>query len=197
MAALRHHQASTFFLRADIDNFFGRVNRSRVTRCLKTWFSYTDAREMASESVVKKPGTETFVLPYGFVQSPALASLALNKSKLGSYLRQLNRRKDLRVSVYVDDLIISANDERVLGTVAEDIVRVADEAFFPLSATKTEGPAREVSAFNIYVSNRSLRISDERLEELCQNYRSTASDHSKAGIRSYVDSVNPAQSSSL
>jgi hypothetical protein len=57
---------------------------------------------MASESVVKRPALDGFVLPYGFVQSPILASLALDKSKLGKLLRKLNGRTDITVSVYVD-----------------------------------------------------------------------------------------------
>lgn len=72
VAAVRSHESSRFFFRADLDDFFGRVNRTRVTRCLKSWFSYAEAREMASESVVKRPGDDAFVLPYGFVQSPML-----------------------------------------------------------------------------------------------------------------------------
>lgn len=197
VAAVHSHMPSKFFLRADIDNFFGRVNRSRITRCLKSWFSYADAREMASESVVKRPGLEGFVLPYGFVQSPILASLALEKSKLGSLLRKLNRRCDLRVSVYVDDIIISGDDAVVLGGVSEKLIDVASEARFPVGVEKREGPGEEVTAFNIRVSHAALKITDERMAELRCKYQSTTSAYSKAGILGYVNSVNPRQGDAL
>jgi len=188
---------SKFFFRADIDDFFGRVSRSRITRCLKSWFSYADAREMASESVVKRPGLEGFVLPYGFVQSPILASLALEKSALGAYLRKLSSRGDLRVSVYVDDIIISGDNESVLGEVGERLIDLASKALFPVSREKREGPAEEVTAFNIRVSRAALRITDERMAELRLSYQSATSEFSRAGILGYVDSVSPAQADSL
>ena len=197
VAAVHAHTPSKFFLRLDIDDFFGRVSRSRVTRCLKSWFPYADAREMASESVVKRPGLEGFALPYGFVQSPVLASLALEKSKLGTLLHKLNNRGDLRVSVYVDDIIISGDEEAVLGGVYEKLIDVASKARFPVGVGKREGPAEEITAFNIRISHASLKITDERMAELRLNYHSTTSVYSKTGILGYVNSVNPLQGDTL
>jgi hypothetical protein len=194
VAAVHTHVASQYFFRADLEDFFGRVNRSRVTRCLKSWFSYADAREMASESVVRRPGHNGFVLPYGFVQSPILASLALDKSKLGSYLRALNGRPNLRVSVYVDDIIVSSTDESCLGDAVAKLKQLADLASFPINASKTEGPGHGVTAFNIELSHAALQITDARLAELKADYDAAASGYSKAGILSYVRSVNEAQS---
>lgn len=197
VSAVRSHISSKFFFRADIDDFFGRVNRSRVTRCLKSWLSYVDARQMASESVVRRPSLEGFVLPYGFVQSPILASLALDQSKLGSYLRKLKGHGDLKVSVYVDDIIVSGQDEQELNAVAEKLVQTAEKALFPISAVKTQGPATEVTAFNIQLSHQALQITEDRLAELRNNYQSATSLYSKAGIINYVESVNPSQGHSL
>ena len=193
VSAVRSHVCSRVFFRADLEDFFGRVNRSRVTRCLKAWFSYAEAREMASESVVKRPGDGAFVLPYGFVQSPILASLALDKSKLGSYLRSLHGRGEVRVSVYVDDIIISGEDETLLREAATQLEQVASAAQFPLSAGKTEGPAAGVTAFNIELSHEMLRITDQRLTLLRDDYQATESLHCKAGIVSYIESVNSEQ----
>lgn len=193
IAAVRSHELSRFFFRADLDDFFGRVNRSRVTRCLKHWFSYAEAREMASESVVKRPGETAFVLPYGFVQSPILASLALEKSKLGALLRSLHGGRDFTVSVYVDDIIISGHDEARLKGAAIQLDHVASVSHFPLSTGKTEGPASGVTAFNIELSHMMLRITDARLAALRNDYQATESAYCKAGIVSYVESVNPDQ----
>lgn len=148
---------------------------------------------MASESVVKRPGDGAFVLPYGFVQSPILASLALDRSKLGNYLRSLHGKGDVTVSVYVDDIIISGDDETRLREAALQLEQVANAAQFPLSAGKTEGPAVNVTAFNIELSHEMLRITDERLTLLRGDYQATESVHCKAGIVSYIESVNPDQ----
>src|SRR5690606_27754747 len=154
VAALRCHDARAFFLRADLDDFFGRVNRSRVTRCLKGWHSYAEAREMASESVARRPSSSDFVLPYGFVQSPILASLALDRSKLGAYLRKANANPALDVSLYMDDIVISSDDEKLLADVAGELETASVAARFPLSASKGRGPAPCVSAFDIEISHR-------------------------------------------
>jgi hypothetical protein len=193
IAAVRFHASNKFFYCADLDDFFGRVSRSRVTRCLKPWFCYADAREMASESVVKRPGPHGFVLPYGFVQSPILASLALDKSKLGSYLRKLNGRSDLKVSVYVDDIIISGDDKHAVGEAADQLEQAAEAALLPTNATKKEGPAIGITAFNIEVSHQMLRITEARLVKLRGAYQAATSAYCKAGILSYVESVNTDQ----
>lgn len=197
VAAVRSHSENTYFFRADLDDFFGRVNRSRVTRCLKSWFPYMEARAMASESVVKRPSTEDFILPYGFVQSPILASLALDMSKLGRFLGKLHRRSDVTVSVYVDDIIVSCNDEAQLFQIADLLNQKADESNFPLSLSKKEGPAPEITAFNIELSHGVMRITEERLALLRAEYLSATSEYSKNGIYGYVESVNIGQIENL
>lgn len=152
---------------------------------------------MASESVVKRPGLDVFVLPYGFVQSPILASLALDKSKLGAFLRKLNARSDLSVSVYVDDIIISSNDEISLEKVADQLHQTARASLFPISETKNEGPALGITAFNIQLSNKLLQITEARLAELHAVYQAASSANTQAGVFSYVHSVNTEQSNNL
>ncbi|MBX3724470.1 MAG: hypothetical protein KF823_00955 [Xanthomonadales bacterium] len=197
LAAVRRHASSSFFVHADIADFFGQVNRSRVTRCLKTWLSYKDARTMASESVVKRPGFEGFVLPYGFVQSPILASLALDRSKLGPYLRKLDGRSDLSLSLYVDDILISGHDEQELLRIASELEDVAGAAGFPLSAAKKQGPAPQVTTFNLELSRGSLRVTGRRLAQFRDAYRAASSNHSRAGILGYLQTVNPQQAYEL
>jgi hypothetical protein len=193
IAAVRSHASNTFFYRADLDDFFAPVNRSRITRCLKSLFPYPDARAMASESVVKRPALDGYVLPYGFVQSPILASLALDMSKLGSFLRKLNSRKDLVVSVYVDDIIISSDNEQTLSEAAGQLSIFANAAHFPISTIKNEGPARSITAFNLEISHEMLRITEERLAALRTAYQAATSVNGQAGILSYVGSVNTDQ----
>lgn len=193
VAAVRSHVESRYFFRADIDDFFGRVGRSRVTRCLKTWFPYAEARELANVSVVKHPIHGSYVLPYGFVQSPILASVALDMSKLGTCLRGLAKQKQLKVSVYVDDIIISSNDVELLKTAAEAVLLRAEQALFPIGALKREGPCEAVTAFNIELAQNSLYISEKRMKVFRNRYVGSNNESVRAGILGYIDVVNPSQ----
>jgi hypothetical protein len=56
--ALRMHRAHENFLRIDIRDFFGSINRTRVTRCLKEKFKYATARSFAHASTVPDPDEE-------------------------------------------------------------------------------------------------------------------------------------------
>lgn len=193
VAAVKGHLGSRYFFRADIEDFFSSVNRSRITRCLKKWFSYDQARSMANDSVVLRPGLFGYVLPYGFVQSPILASLALDMSKLGRFLRNLSLRPEFCVSVYVDDIIVSAENLDSLLEVSAQLRSVSAASSFLLCESKTEGPAETITVFNIEISHDSLRVADGRLDKFLQQYNENASWHSRAGIVSYVGSINTAQ----
>jgi hypothetical protein len=193
VAAIRAHVENKYFFRADIDDFFGRVGRSRVTRCLKSWFSYAKAREMTNASVVKHPAHGKHILPYGFIQSPILASVALDMSKLGACLRGLAKQKQFKVSVYVDDIIISSNELGLLNTAADAVLHGAEQALFPIGALKREGPCEAITAFNIELSQHSLKISPQRMDAFRERYLEADSESEKAGILGYIDTVNPLQ----
>jgi peptidoglycan hydrolase-like protein with peptidoglycan-binding domain len=193
VGAVQSHLDDLYFFRADIDNFFGRVNRSRLTRCLHRWYKYIEARGLASESVVKFPDSGEFALPYGFVQSPILASLALDKSKLGSFLRGLARQGDVKVSLYVDDIILSSKDEARLREAADEMISVAEKALLPINKSKIEGPASCVTAFNIELSHGVMRITQARLEQLRASYQTSTSEYTRNGIKSYINTVNKDQ----
>lgn len=197
VAALRRHTAHQYFFRCDLDDFFGRINQSRLTRCLKHRFSYVDARQMASDSVVIKPGSTNTMLPYGYVQSPILASLALDKSRLGRFLRQCELSEHLTVSVYVDDIVLSSNDEERLSDAAAELEQLAASAGLPVSPEKTEGPASAVTAFNVDLSHGSMSVTHERLERFREAYALAGSWQEAMGILGYVHTVNPAQVSAV
>ncbi|MFN6509379.1 reverse transcriptase domain-containing protein [Xanthomonas translucens] len=197
VAALRRHLESKHFFRCDLDDFFGRINESRVTRSLKSVFSYVDARKMAKESVVLRPGTGGTMLPYGYVQSPMLASLALDRSRVGRFLRQCASSKDLIVSVYMDDIVFSSNDEGRLSAAVAELGQLATDAGLPLSPGKTVGPATEVTAFNVDLSHGSLAVTQERLERFRESYAMAMSSQAAIGILDYVHKINPAQVDAL
>lgn len=199
VAALRAHLGNTSFVHVDIKDFFNSINRTRVTRCLKGLYSYNDARDIAIFSTVIHPGMPppTYILPYGFVQSPLLASICLHESALGKYLQGLSRKEGVRVSVYVDDIVISTSDGDLSSSILDKLKQVAVRARFALNDLKEEGPAAQIAAFNIELSRCSLVIQPDRWKKFVQALRESQNEHQRKGILGYVSSVSKEQARQL
>lgn len=191
--ALKTHLHNSHFIHLDIQNFFGSISKTRVTRCLKDLFTYNVAREIANYSTVLHPVDKKSILPFGFVQSPIIASLCLDKSALGNYLRVLSRNKDVTVSVYVDDIIISSNEELLLNDIMTNIKVSASRSGFNLNEEKEEGPSVKITAFNIELANKSVEITVDRMKQFVDSYENANSENVKKGISGYIESVNEFQ----
>jgi reverse transcriptase-like protein len=200
VAALRRHAGKTYFARFDIEDFFGSVSRNRVARLLKELhFSYDDARQTAADSTVRHPTVPgRSVLPYGFIQSPILASVALSKSRLGSALDHLHQKvRAINISVYVDDIIVSCDDHAKLEEVCGVLTAAAKKSRLAFNPAKSQGPASAITAFNIELTHGNLEIEAERLAEFAAMLAATPSAQREQGIVSYVTSVNAAQAAAL
>lgn len=195
VSAVRIHQHSSYYLRADITKFFNSINRSRITRHLKKYYPYNIAREIALNSTVPMTadGKTEYVLPFGFAQSQILASICLHESKLGRFLVLIAKNFKLTVSVYVDDIIISGPDESVLQLVREKLITAANDSGLILNSEKLEGPAEQVTAFNIDLKNGSMSVSDKRMLAFKIALSTSQSENQKKAILGYVATVNPSQ----
>ena len=188
--ALKLHLGSTIFCHLDIKDFFGSVNRSRITRSLKPFFGYAHAREMANDSTVQHPVEKgRYMLPYGFVQSPLLASLAFYDSALGRCLSDISER-GLLVSIYVDDLVISGNDLSLINEGVSAVYLAARKSHFQFNELKSQGPSDRITVFNIDISKSKIEIHTEKLYEFHEKFLATDNFHVKRGISNYIRSVN-------
>ena len=133
-----------------------------------------------------------FALPYGFVQSPLLASIALDKRELGNCFRRLLSGSGT-VSVYVDDIIVSANTKEDVAVALSDIRSAARKSRFPINEAKSRGPTTAMSAFNIAFDMHAMEITGERYEEMCREVLISGAGQVSQGILSYVLSVSTAQ----
>lgn len=200
VAALKRHLGNNLFIRADIKHFFNQVNRSKVTRSLNNLIkNYPVAREIACESTVIKPNGDPgeYILPFGFVQSPIVASLCLCTSALGDYLNLLEG-KGFTVSVYMDDIIISTS--LPYAAAQEAYVQLglkAARSNFHLNPDKTIGPVESISVFNINLSKGSMEITKERLTDFENSLIETKNEYVVDGILGYVQTVCPKQASDL
>ena len=154
---------------------------------------------MACESVVLFPESseKKYILPFGFVQSAIIASLCLSNSSLGKYLNKLESN-GVRVSVYMDDIIVSTPLP----------MRLAEEAFFELqeksirsgfdlNTDKTFGPRDKITAFNISLSKEKIEITGNRFAEFKNRLLDTNNKAIRDGILGYIETVCPIQASVL
>ncbi|MEX0296455.1 reverse transcriptase domain-containing protein [Pseudomonas putida] len=193
--SIRSHVVGKYFIHADLKKFFNNINRSRITRELKPYFGYKMARAIAMESTVSIPAEfgQTFALPFGFVQSTIVASLCLHKSTLGKMMDKLHRSPGTRVSVYVDDIIISTQTLQAAEQALHQITESCKKSGLTLNEQKLEGPSQNITAFNINLDEFSTSIDVARFQILRATYKKPKNGKQKEGIRSYVYSVNPAQ----
>lgn len=196
---MKSHSSGKYFIHLDLKHFFSSINKSRITRSLKSRLGYKCAREIAIESTVTAPcsGGLTFILPFGFVQSPMLASICLRHSKLGTTLHELSKTKKTTVSVYVDDIVISTQSLEETQSALMLVKAASKRSGFPLNADKEEGPSKKITAFNIELSHQSLFLCNERLNRFLMAYWASENDYQKAGILGYIQSVNPVQTVSF
>jgi Reverse transcriptase (RNA-dependent DNA polymerase) len=195
IGALNRHLHHDFFIHLDIKNFFGSINRSRITRAFRRHVGYTRAREVAMLSTVINPESENknYMLPFGFIQSPILASICLDKSKLGKILRNIERSNSACVSVYVDDIILSMQSLEIAKEILAATKAAAQSSRFEFNTDKEQGPSTTVTAFNIQLSHGKIRITDSRMAMFIETCQTTDNPSVIAGINSYIRSVDPSQ----
>ena len=198
VAALRGHDGNTWLGKIDLASFFYNVTRHRVTRSLKKiGYSFRDADEFAVASTVRAPsGRRRFVLPYGFVQSPLLASVSLDTSDLGNCFRDLEKGGFV-VSVYVDDIIVSSKNEADVANGLARIREAAQRSNLPINEAKSHPPAKELRAFNIDLDAREMKIEGERYEQMCREVLEKGDSDASRGILSYVRSVSQTQADQM
>lgn len=183
--ALHNHRKNNFFCRVDIERFFYSIRRNRVKRVLKG-IGVRKAEAFAKWSTVKNPYPgDGYVLPYGFIQSPILATLVLSTSAIGNYLRSLDPAI-ITVSVYMDDICLSSQDETALWIAFEGLKAAMEEAGFALNTEKTREPAQIIDIFNCSLESGSTEVLPERIEEFYSIERSEAST---GGFETYVNIV--------
>ncbi|CVF69600.1 TPA: reverse transcriptase domain-containing protein [Serratia liquefaciens] len=195
VAAARKHINSEYFALIDIKSFFESTSQSRVTRELKHIFPYKDARKIAKLSTVRNPmvhGTK-FIIPYGYPQSPILATLCLHKSYCGGLFSSINKSGNVLLSVYMDDIIISGNDLNVVAATYTLLSEALKKSGYSMNSTKSQSPAKKIKVFNLELSHQSLRVSSQRIVEFLIAYAKSTDPNEMAGIAAYVSSVNAEQ----
>lgn len=186
VAAMHAHRFHHFFARVDISRFFYSIGRNRVQRALAD-IGVLRARHYAKWSCVRNPYADpSYALPYGFVQSPILATLVLMRSPVGEFLRSISANGVVSPSVYMDDILLSSDDNTALGTAFDELKGKLQEANFMLSATKERPPSAAMDVFNCNICHGKSEVQDERIALFFEEPRSAAS---QTGFTDYCGRV--------
>jgi hypothetical protein len=186
VAALHEHLKNRFFFKIDIQNVFYSIARNRVHRALAKC-GMRGAPTFAVWSTVRSPYPRgpKYVLPIGFRQSPHIASLVLMHSPVVTTIED-ERAKGVLISVYLDDIIGSSEDEEALKA-AYDAIKVAC-----VTANLTPNPAKlvepnpKVVAFNCDLTNGAAEVTVERIAKF---YAKFPSIRSRVSFEAYVARV--------
>lgn len=115
----------------------------------------------------------------------------LDHSALGAAIACVNNAV-WPVSIYVDDIIVSSHDVATVDHALSEIRAAADASGFVINDAKSDGPAAEITAFNIHIGSGRMEIAADRMVEFLENIQG-GSDEQVAGILNYVGSVNEGQ----
>lgn len=193
--AARLHIDSSYFAHLDLKKFFNSCRRSRVVRALKSiGFKQRQALEYSSDSLVRLGGER--VIPYGFSQSPILASICLHHSALGNALASLHEEGE-KVSVYVDDIVVSGDAEAEVEDLVDRLIKSAEQARFALAHDKVTGTQPEITPFNLVLANDKLELSAKQYAEFKARVAEDPSSAVALGTIRYAEFVNPSQAETL
>ncbi|MCF4010411.1 reverse transcriptase domain-containing protein [Rheinheimera sp. UJ63] len=197
VAALKYHQSDSYFAKFDIKNFFNSISKTRITRSIKSLVGYSAAREIATVSTVPVSHQQSFshCLPYGFVQSPILASICLRDSYLGRLIER--KFKSCKISVYMDDIVISGNSESDVDALLNELLSAASKSHFEVNPSKVRLTSHTLESFNIELSQQTLNITADRLDAFKQEILNTENQAKIDAIIGYVKTVNISQAGSL
>jgi hypothetical protein len=186
ISALHAHREHEFFAKLDLENFFYSIGRNRVARALRK-HSIRRAEHLARWSTVKNPAAPpSYALPYGFVQSPILATLVLRESELGCQINRLSQQ--LELSVFLDDICVSSNDESIVNAAFHALIQSAESAKFKVNGKKVSGPSRKITLFNCSLEYMQSAVLQERREKFYSTERSVASAEAFERYCSIVES---------
>ena len=198
VAAARSHLHHQYFARTDLKKFFYNVTRRKVSRVLGgIGINYESVQNIVAHSIVLDQASNVRHVPFGFVQSPLLATLALHKSALGAFLKTLSHSTSVTMSIYMDDILLSSDSIADLQLAIDGLLKSSTIGNFPINQEKLVLPCAALEIFNIELSQHKMEISAERLQEFEGAIRQSSSAEVIHGIISYVHTVNNLQAMQL
>lgn len=184
VSAIHAHRENLYFCKVDIENFFYSIGRNRVVRILRE-INIPRAEHYGRWSCVKSSNAvDSYALPYGFVQSPIIATLAIAKSAIGDVLRHIP--SNITVTVYVDDISLSSSDRTLLCDYHSELLRTIVNSGFKVNKDKCVVPRDRLTIFNCELIKGKTFVLEDRIKKF---YEKNRSSKSCAGFERYRASV--------
>jgi len=188
VAALHAHRQHRYFARLDLERYFYSISKSRVQRALVD-NGILRARHYAKWSCVRNPyGDPAYSLPYGFVQSPILATLVMMNSVAGTFFRNLGA--NVAISVYMDDISLSSDDRNGLKDTFEATWLRLEEASFVINRGKVREPGTAMDLFNCDLEHGRTAVQQTRVAEFYAEPRSAPSEEAFERYREGIEIGN-------
>lgn len=188
VAALHLHRENTLFARIDLSRFFYSISRRRIKSALDR-VGVGKAEFYSKWSTVRNPYDDPrYALPYGFVQSPILASLVVATSEVGKHLSSLPA--EVLPAVYVDDITLSAQDSHALDEAFQSTLAAIKADGFLVSESKVRSPSPEMDIFNCDLSHGRTVVRDERVAEFMAGGPEPASEEAFLAYCASVEAGN-------
>ena len=163
VAAMHEHRVHEYFCRIDISRFFYSVSRRRVQSAIDR-IKVGNSAFYAKWATVRNPyGDPRYSLPYGFVQSPILATLVVATSAIGDFLGLLPT--DITATVYVDDISLSSHNLTILESSFQSLLDIVKSDGFSINDEKLRSPAPLIDIFNCDLALGHATVRDERKAE--------------------------------
>jgi hypothetical protein len=102
----------------------------------------------------------------------------------------------MRLSCYVDDVVLSGAEEHAVESGRLALIEAARQSNFLVNATKSQLPGPEITVFNIVLSKGEMALTDARLGEF-ERGLVQATPSRAAAIFAYIGSVNRSQADRL
>lgn len=170
VAILHAHRVHAWFATADIASFFASIRRKMLAGALRR-AGVREHQHFAKWSTVRAEGGG-YVLPFGFPASTHLATLVMQESELGAFLRAASRAVTVRV--YLDDISLSSDDAELLSDVYAGLLGAIEVSGFAVSARKSSGPSRRVVLFNCSLEQGRTAVTAQRRAEFYAEGRGSA-----------------------
>ena len=160
IAVLHRHRPQAFFATADIADCFGSIPRNRVAAALRQ-AGVREHRHFANWSTVRAEGGG-YVIPFGFPASVHLATLVIQESPLGAFLRAATHA--VTVQVYLDDISLSSSsdDAELLVDVYNGLLEAMEDSGFGINLRKSSPPSPRVELFNCVLEQGRSEVSEAR-----------------------------------
>lgn len=77
----------------------------------------------------------------------------------------------------MNDIIISCSDQKLSALILQRIGSASEKSKFKLNASKQQGSADAITAFNILVTNDSMQIEAGRLQKFAESFTIATSEY--------------------